>query len=100
MTARFFFRDRFETECTIAVELSADYCHAHVELDGDLAMGPGDEVQVHGGPVEARLGESFTLRRPVTVLRAGLLRRLWVRALAPFQLTSLYEIGFSTEVAR
>lgn len=95
-----FRRSRIETECTIAVELSADYCHAHVELDGGLAMRPGDEVRVHGPPVEARLGEAFTLRRPATVLRAGPLRRLWVRALAPFQLTSLYEIGFSTEVAR
>ena len=37
-----FTRDRLDTQCTIEIEHTFDNLHAHVELDGDIELGPGD----------------------------------------------------------
>ncbi|WP_310496516.1 hypothetical protein [Sandarakinorhabdus sp.] len=89
-----------ETNCTIMIEHSADNLHAHVELDGDIALGPGDAVKVHGDPVRLPYGEALTLRRRVTVWKAGALRRWWTQLRAQTELTELYEITFSSEKPR
>ena len=94
---RLFARESWETGCTIAVEHSADALHAHVDLDGDIILGPGDQVRVHGAPVQLRFGEAITLRRQATVTRAGLVMQWWARARAQFDLTDLYEITFTSE---
>ncbi|KPF68435.1 hypothetical protein IP88_11825 [alpha proteobacterium AAP81b] len=95
-----FARQSFETGCTIAVEHTADWLHAHVELDGNVAIGPGDQVRVHGEPVRLPFGEALTLRRRATVSRAGLLARWWTKLRASLELTELYEITFSSERPR
>lgn len=95
-----FARQSFETGCTIAIEHTAEALHAHVELDGDVAIGPGDQVRVHGEPVRLPFGEALTLRRRATVSRAGLLARWWTQARANLDLTDLYEITFSSERPR
>ena len=93
-------RDRLDTECTIQIEHTADHLHAHVELDGNIPLGPGDEVRVHGDPVKLPFGEALTLRRPVTVWKATPLGRWWTKLKAQLELTELYEITFSSEKPR
>jgi hypothetical protein len=97
---RWFARESWETGCTIAVEHTAEALHAHVELDGDVLLGPGDQVRVHGAPVRLPFGEAITLRRRATVSRAGLIVQWWTRARAQFDLTELYEITFTSEKSR
>jgi hypothetical protein len=88
-------RQARETSCTINVECSARSVHAHVELDGDLALQPGDRVKVHGPPIQVGFGQSLMLRRDATVERAGFLERAWVRLAAHFELAELYEVSFT-----
>lgn len=90
-------RTRFDTQCTIEIEHTFDNLHAHVELDGDIALGPGDQVKVHGAAVKLPFGERLVLRRPVTVWKATPFGRLWTRMKAQLELTELYEITFSSE---
>jgi hypothetical protein len=97
---RLFARETWETGCTIAVEHTADALHAHVELDGDVAIGPGDQVRVHGAPVQLPFGEAITLRRRATVSRAGLVAQWWTKLRANLDLTELYEITFTSEKPR
>jgi len=92
-----FTRDRLDTQCTIEIEHTFDNLHAHVELDGGIELGPGDQVKVHGAAVKMPFGERLTLRRPVTVWKATPLGRLWTRMKAQLELTELYEITFSSE---
>jgi hypothetical protein len=84
-----------ETLCTINVECSASSVHAHVELDGDLALAPGDRVKVHGPPIQVGFGQSLKLRRAATVQQASVLERAWVRLAAHFELAELYEVSFT-----
>ena len=97
---RLFTREIVETGCTIAVEHSADHLHAHVELDGNIKLGPGDQVRVHRDPVRLRYGTAIELRRRATVSRAGLLAQWWTKLRASLELTDLYEITFSSEKPR
>lgn len=97
---RLFVRETWETGCTIAVEHSADALHAHVELDDNVEIGPGDEVLVHGGPVRLPFGEAITLRRRATISRASLVALWWTKLRAKLELTDLYEITFSSEKPR
>ncbi len=82
--------------CTIEIENTFESLHAHVSLDGDLAMNPGDEVLVHGEAVRVPYGQKLTLHRLATVTRASLLEQAWTRLLARFELTELYEVSFSS----
>jgi hypothetical protein len=95
-----FARQRLDTQCTIQIEHNADHLHAHVELDGDIPIGPGDEVLVHGDAVKLQFGEAMTLRRPATVWKATPLGRWWTKLKAQLELTELYEITFSSEKPR
>jgi hypothetical protein len=85
----------FDTPCRIEIEQSADHFHAHVELDGDIEVQPGDRVRVHGAPIVVAFGESIVLHRHATVRRAGLLRRAWTRFAGHFELAELYEVSFN-----
>ena len=69
----------FDTPCRIAVEQSEAHFHAHVELDGDIAIQPGDKVRVHGAPIIVGFGESILIQRMATVQPAGALMRAWTR---------------------
>jgi hypothetical protein len=90
-----FSRRRQHTPCTIEIEHSERSLHAHVELDGGLALGPGDRVRVHGAPIRVRFGETLILRREATVERAGWLERQWTKFTARFALSELYEVSFT-----
>jgi len=88
-------RRTIEIPCTIEIEQTHDCFHAHLALDGDIAIGPGDRVRVHGEPIRMAFGEKRTERRRATVTRAGLLRRACTRLMARFELQELYEVSFT-----
>jgi hypothetical protein len=92
----FLIRRRQITPCTIEIEHSETSLHAHVDLDGGLALRPGDRVRVHGAPIRVVFGERLTLRRDATVERAGWLERQWTKLAARFELLDLYEVSFTT----
>jgi len=86
---------RFDVPCRIAIEQSEEHFHAHVELDGDLPIYPGDRVRVHGAPVHVLFGQTAIFDRIATVTRAGPLLRAWTMAAAYLDLRELYEVSFS-----
>lgn len=86
---------RFDTPCRIAVEQTEEHFHAHVELDGDIPIFPGDRVRVHGAPIQITFGESTVFDRTATVTRAGPLLRGWTKLAAYFDLKELYEVSFN-----
>jgi hypothetical protein len=85
----------FDVGCTITVEQSPDHFHAHVELDGDVEINPGDKVRVHGSPIQIKFGESVVVQRAATVTRATALERGLTRLAAYFDLKELYEVSFT-----
>jgi hypothetical protein len=85
----------FEVPCTVELEQTPASLHAHVDLDG-IEVGPGDSVRVHSAPTRVGFGQRLVCQRRATVVRAGWLGRLWVRAIAPFELTELYEVSFTS----
>jgi hypothetical protein len=85
----------FDTPCRVAVEQSEAYFHAHVELDGDIPVGPGDKVRVHGDPITVPFGASAVFERTATVERAGPLLRAWTRLAGHFEMAELYEVSFT-----
>ena len=88
-------RRAFQTPCTVEIEHSNDHFHAHVALDGDIAIHPGDRVRVHGAAIRVPFGGRLTERRIATVTRAGPIGRWWMRLKGRFALTELYEFSFS-----
>ena len=85
----------FETPCTITVEQSSEHFHAHVELDGEIAIEPGDKVRVHGAPIAIPFGTREVFERRATVTRASPLARSLTRIAAYFDLSELYEVSFN-----
>ena len=90
-----FRRTSFDTPCRIEVEHTAEHLHAHVALEGDVAIAPGDRVRVHGAPIRVQFGGREEFRRMATVTRATALGRAFTRLRARFELTELYELSFS-----
>ena len=86
--------ETFEVPCTIEVEHSADSLHAYVELDGEVDIGPGDQVIVQGDPIKPAFGERIVERRKATVKRANWFDRMTARV-AGLELTELYEVSFT-----
>jgi hypothetical protein len=88
-------RRNFEAPCTVEIEHSPESLHAHVVIEGDVEMQPGDQVLVHDAPTDAPHGKRIVVRRTATVIRAGLLERVWTRLAGNFELTELYDVSFS-----
>lgn len=93
-----FRRQKIDVPCTVEISHTFESLHAHVVLDGDLAIRPGDEVLVHGAPVEVPYGETATLRRDATVTRATAIERAWTRMTGDLEFMELCEFSFSEEV--
>ena len=87
----------FDTGCTVEVVNRFEQLGAHVRLDADIALHPGDRVMVHGDAIVVPYGDARTERRTATVTRAGRLRALWARHVRQWDLTELYEVGFDGE---
>ena len=89
------FATRETIPCTVEVEHSDWSLHAHVALDGNPAIHPGDRVRVHGAPVRVAFGEKISVRRAATLTRAGLIGRAWTRFTGHFAMSELYEVSFT-----
>lgn len=85
----------FDVACSVHVSHTFENLSAHVELDGDVRLGPGDRVLVHGAPIQPPYGHVQTERRRATVTRAGRLERAWTRLTGDFDCLSLLEVSFS-----
>jgi hypothetical protein len=96
MMPRLFGRRSFDVPCTIEIENTFDSLHAHVTLDGDVPIQPGDAVRVHGERIVVPYGEKRTIRRKATVTRAGALERVWTRATGSLEFMELCEFSFSS----
>jgi len=90
-----FRRTRFDTLCRIEVEHTNEHLHAHVELDGERSIEPGDKVLVQGPAVRVPFGSRLVEHRTATVTKATALDRFLTRLRARFELTELYELSFS-----
>lgn len=88
-------RKTFEVPCTVEIEQTPETLHAHVVLDGDIQIQPGDEVTVHDAPTGVNFGERLVVRRTATVVRGSPLDRLRARIEGYLELTELYEVSFS-----
>ena len=87
-------RTRFDTLCRVVIEHSDEFLCAHVEL-GDVAIGPGDRVRVHGAPIVIGFGERLEVERLATVERAAWHERVWTKFTGHFEMTELYDVSFS-----
>ncbi|WOE74542.1 hypothetical protein [Alterisphingorhabdus coralli] len=90
-----FSSETFDTGCQIEIEQSPDHFHAHVRLDGDIPIYPGDKVLVHGEPIMVSFGEKVAYDRTATVERAGPLKQLWTKIAGHFEMAELYEVSFN-----
>ena len=86
---------RIEVACTVRISHRFEELSAHVELDGEVKIEPGDSVLVHGAEMKARYGEVLVERRRATVTRATWLERAWTRATGDLECLSLLEVSFS-----
>lgn len=86
-----------EVMCTVKVINTFESLAAHVELDGDVAVEPGDEVLVHGKEIRVPYGETREERRKATIKRASPAEKLWVRMTGDLEFMELLEFSFSGE---
>jgi hypothetical protein len=85
----------FEVLCTVRVSHTFEELSAHVELDGDVQVEPGDSVLVHGTEINPPYGEVQTERRKATVTRASWVERTWIRLTGDLDCLSLLDVSFS-----
>jgi len=85
----------FDVACTVRVSHTFENLSAHVELENDVEVGPGDEVLVHGAPLNPPYGEVQVERRRATVTRATWLARTWTRLTGDLDCLSLLDVSFS-----
>jgi hypothetical protein len=88
-------RERFEFPCTVEIEHTPRSLHAHVEIDGDFVVEPGDEVLVKNAPTDVPYGDRIKVRRTAVVTRASAFERAWTRFVGNFELTELYDVSFT-----
>ncbi len=85
--------------CTVNVINTFESLQAHVVLDGDVKIQPGDEVLVQGAEIRVPYGQTHTERRQATINRAGWLERQWTKLTGNFEYMELLEFSFSEEKA-
>jgi uncharacterized Zn finger protein len=91
-------RRKERVPCTVEVSHRFESLHAHVRFNNGAVVYPGDEVLVHGAPVQAAFGEVIVEDRTATITRATWLERMWTRATGDFGFMELCEFSFSEEI--
>lgn len=94
-----FKRIAFQVPCQVEIEHTDESLHAHVDLEGDIPIGPGDEVCVQGEPIEVAFGERQTFKRTASVTQVSALEQIWTKLLGRLELTELFEVSFSDRKA-
>ena len=82
-------------DCTVEINNTFEALGAHLRFDNGIIVHPGDEVLVHGAPVQIPYGECQSFRRKATITRAGALERAWTRATGDFDMMELCEFSFT-----
>ena len=85
--------------CTVNVVNTFEQLSAHVVLDGDIEIQPGDEVCVQGSEIRVPYGETHSERRQATINRAGWIERQWTKLTGNLEYMELLEFSFSEEKA-
>jgi len=85
--------------CTVNVVNTFEQLSAHVVLDGDVKIQPGDEVLVKGQEIRVPYGETHSERREAEIKRAGWLERKWTELTGNMEYMELLEFSFSEEKA-
>ncbi len=85
--------------CTVNVINTFEQLSAHVVLDGDVKIRPGDEVLVKGSEIRVPYGETHSERREAEIKRAGWLERKWTELTGNLEYMELLEFSFSEEKA-
>lgn len=85
----------FDVPCTVRVSHTFESLSAHVELDGEVPIYPGDQVRVHGAEINPPFGEVRVERRTATVTHAGWLERTWTRLTGNLDCLSLLDVSFT-----
>ena len=88
-------RRKYRFPCTVEIEHTQKSLHAHVEIDADFVVEPGDEVLVQDAPTDVPYGERIVVRRTALVTRASGLERAWTKLSGMFELTELYDVSFT-----
>ena len=94
-----FTRQTFEAPCTVEIGHTAESLFAHVEIEGDFDIQPGDRVLVQDAPTQTPFGYRIKVARRATIIRAGLIERLWTRLSGNFELNELYDVSFTSRRA-
>jgi uncharacterized Zn finger protein len=94
-----FMKTRITVPCTVEVSHTFESLHAHVVLPEGVDAEPGDEIIVHGSPIRVPYGETASVPREATVVRATMVERLWVRLTGDLEFMELCEFSFSEKVA-
>lgn len=89
-------RRTFDVPCTVEVEHTNESLHAHVTFKAEVRIEPGDEVEVHGPPIEVPFGEKGFFQRTATVHKATWLGRRWATFTGRFELMELCEFSFTS----
>jgi hypothetical protein len=92
-------RQTFQAPCTVEIGHTAESLFAHVEIEGDFDIRPGDRVLVQDAPTETPFGYRIAVARRATIIRAGLIERLWTRLCGQFELNELYDVSFTNRRA-
>lgn len=93
-----FTRSTERVPCTVEVSHRFESLYAHLRFDNGAVIHPGDEVEVHGAPVQAAFGEVITESREATITRASDVERLWTRMTGDLEFIELCEFSFSEEM--
>jgi uncharacterized Zn finger protein len=93
------FKTKLTVPCTVEVSHTFESLHAHVVLPDGVDAEPGDEIVVHGAPIRVPYGETASIAREATVIRATALERLWTRLTGDVEFMELCEFSFSERVA-
>lgn len=88
-------RRAFEVACIVRVSHTFENLYAHVELEDQVEIRPGDQVRVHGAPINPPYGQVQVERRQATITRATWLQRTWTRLTGDLDCLSLIDVSFS-----
>lgn len=89
--------ETLDVGCLIEINHTPERFGAHVHLDGDPVIAPGDRVCVYGDPIEVVPGKDIEVRRRARIERATAIGRAWTRFRGRFEITELFEVSFTTQ---
>lgn len=92
-----FWRQVEDLGCLIEINHTPERFGAHVHLDGDPVIAPGDRVCVYGDPIEVVPGRDMQVRRRARIERATAIGRALARIRGQFEIAELFEVSFTSQ---